>query len=63
MPLYRYENEEKEVMYVLRSMEDYDIPPTEEELEKEGKKPGKWERKIEPPRTTGKESWRKKGFH
>jgi hypothetical protein len=63
MPLYRYENEEGDVLYVLRTMDEYKIPPTDEEIAQAGKKPGKWERKLEPPRTTGKESWRTKGYH
>lgn len=65
MPLYVYKNKEGEELLVLRSINDYQVPPTQEEIDKAKKTgaPEDWTRIIEPPRTTGKESWRNKGFH
>lgn len=43
MPIYVYENQEKEQVEVIRSLSEYDVEPTEEECK--GKK-GPWKKVI-----------------
>lgn len=43
MPIYTYENEEGQVVQVIRAMADIDVEPTEEEA---GGRKGPWKRII-----------------
>jgi hypothetical protein len=62
MPIYVYENPEKEQVEVIRSLSEFDVGPTEEECK--GKK-GPWSRVIGKgiqKRLSAKFGWGK-GFH